>query len=198
MKVLIVDVKGQIIGDFLSETETQLESDALRYLNTGVARQDSILIAGDKVWSFVESDGVLKCELNQRLTLKRREQESKFAGGSQANRTASTPSRASVSPQGPWRSPHEKNKAAKSKEGFVRVGRGDNQSSEVRQEPSGPYDSRQIDCPECDFRIGKSAFTCPRCGCTDTPARRAREMVYACLFVFSLISSFFLVAIANQ
>ncbi|MAI73169.1 MAG: hypothetical protein CMM01_19995 [Rhodopirellula sp.] len=74
MKVLIADAKGQICGDFFSETETQLESDALRYLNTGVAGKNSILIAGDKVWSFDESDGVLKCEFNQRLTLDRRDQ----------------------------------------------------------------------------------------------------------------------------
>ena len=45
MKVLVVDAKGQIIGDFLPKTETQLESDALRYLNTGVARKDSIFSA---------------------------------------------------------------------------------------------------------------------------------------------------------
>ena len=37
----------------------------------------SIFIAGDEVWIFVEDNGALKLEVNDSLTLKWREQQSK-------------------------------------------------------------------------------------------------------------------------
>jgi len=77
MKVLVLSTKRKVIGDFLLESMDQLEPEARRYLKFGNATQDSIFIAGDEVWIFVEDNGALKLEINDSLTLKWREQQSK-------------------------------------------------------------------------------------------------------------------------
>ncbi|MCP4774972.1 MAG: hypothetical protein GY880_12095 [Planctomycetaceae bacterium] len=70
MKVLVLSTKRKVIGDFLLESIDQLESEARRYLKFGNATQDSMFIAGDEVWIFVEDNGALKLEVNDSLALK--------------------------------------------------------------------------------------------------------------------------------
>ena len=70
MKVIVLSTKRKVIGDFILESMDQLEPEARRYLKFGNATQDSIFIAGDEVWIFVEDNGALKLEVNDSLALK--------------------------------------------------------------------------------------------------------------------------------